>query len=210
MTKSLGGLTPLYLLKKPLPDPELMIYIWPKTWTGNIAETRIFLCSGKPPFNWSVSNRVGYVKTHFRYDGELSPKCALFRPNQPGTCKIICYDRRGYRAETGLIRVFPHDKWTDKRFYAGIPVGVEIRKQLGKTVIFRRRHRKQEKYAYSVSTNPRDPDKQQPWRQMFAAAMAQALLLSEEERIKWRDVNRRYTWFNNFISQYLKLEPKPW
>jgi len=175
-----------------------------------MAETRIFLCSGKPPFTWSVSNRCGYVKTHFRYDGEFSPKTALFRPNQPGTCKIICYDRRGWRAETGLIRVFPHDKWHDKRFYAGIPVGVEIRKQLGKTVIFRRRNRKQEKYAYSVSTNPRDPERQQPWRQMFAAAMAEAMLLSPEGRIKWRDVDRHYTWFNNFISQYLKLAVKPW
>lgn len=187
-----------------------MIYLWPKVWTGNIAETRIFLCSGKPPLTWSVSNRVGYVKNHFRHDGKHSPKSALFRPNQPGTCKIICYDRRGYRAETGLIRVFPHDKWTDKRFYAGIPVGVEIRKQLGKTVIFRRRHRKQEKFAYYSSVNPRDPDKQQPWRQLFAAAMAQALTLSDQEKVKWRDVDRHYTWFNNFISDYLKRVAKPW
>lgn len=187
-----------------------MIYIWPKTWTGHMAETRIFLCSGKPPFRWTVSNRCGYVKPHIRYDGSPSPKTALFRPNQPGTCKIICYDRRGLRAQTGLIRVFQHDKSTDKRFYAGIPLGVEVRKQLGKSVIFRRRHRKQEKYAYFSTHNPRDPDKQQPWRQMFSAAMAQALLLSTEERLKWRDVDRHYTWFNNFISQYLKLEPKPW
>lgn len=187
-----------------------MIYIWPKTWTGHVAETRVFLCSGKPPFRWSVSNRCGYVKTHTRHDGRSSPKAALFRPNQPGTCKIICYDRRGLRAETGLIRVFSHDKWTDKRFYAGIPVGVEIRKQLGKSVIFRRRHRKQQKYPYHSGANPRDPERQQPWRQMFAAAMAEAMLLSPEERIKWANIYRHNTWLNNFISQYLKLQPKPW
>jgi len=85
-----------------------------------------------------------------------------------------------------------------------------IRKQLGKTVIFRRRHRKQEKFAYYSSVNPRDPDKQQPWRQLFAAAMAQALTLSDQEKIKWRDVDRHYTWFNNFISDYLKRIAKPW
>jgi hypothetical protein len=203
-------LTPVPLFSFSFFDVFDMIYIWPKKWAGHIAETRVFLCSGKPPLSWSVSNTVGYLKTHYRHSGDLSPKCALFRPNNTGTCKIICYDRRGQRAETSLIRVFKHDKFTDKRFYAGIPLGIEVRKQLGKTVIFRRRNRKQEKYAYHTPSNPRRLDKQQPWRLLFASAMASALALSPEDREKWRKENLSLCWFNNYIKHYLKQQPKPW
>jgi hypothetical protein len=175
-----------------------------------MAERRVFLCSGKPPFRWYVSNNVGHVNPHYNKKGLPSLKCAYFVPNRVGICKLICYDRRGFRAETSLVRVFPYDKNTAKNAYAGIFIGTEVRKQLGKTVIFRMRDGKQQKYPYHTPSNPRLPGKQQPWRYIFASAMASALALPPEEKEKWRLENRRFTWFNNYIKHYLKGIPKPW
>lgn len=175
-----------------------------------MAESRVFLCSGKPPLTWSVSNRVGLIKRHTTRRGILSSKAAIFKPCRVGTCKLICYDRRGYRAETSLIRVLFHTKDTAKNAYAGIFIGTEVRKQLGKTVIFRRRAARQQKYPYCRPMNPRSPAKQQPWRVLFAEAMAAAQALSSEEREYWKQENRKNIWHNNFISFYLKTHPKPW
>lgn len=187
-----------------------MIHIWPKLCHLHMAERRVFLCSGKPPFRWSVSNIVGHLNPHYNKSGLLSLKCARFIPNRVGTCKIICYDKNNERAETSLIRVFPYDKNTAKNAYAGIFIGVEVRKQLGKTVIFRRRDGKQQKYPYFIPSNPRGLSKQQPWRQIFAAAMSAALSLSPEKKEYWRLQNLHYCWFNNYIKHHLKKIPKPW
>ena len=187
-----------------------MIYIWPDTVYINMSESRVLLCSGKPPLSWRVTNKVCTVNRHYNRKGELSPKCALLKPCFPGACKVICYDKRGYRAETKYIRTLPYDKYFAKNAYAGIFVGVEVRKQLGKTVIFRRRYCHQEKYPYHTPSNPQNLDKQQPWRYLFASAMAAALSLSPSERERWRLEDRRFIWFNNYIKWYLKQQPKPW
>ncbi|MBA7496968.1 hypothetical protein ES702_07577 [subsurface metagenome] len=175
-----------------------------------MAERRVFLCSGKPPLTWKVSNKVGSIKRHTTRRGILSLKAVLFTPCQVGTCKIICYDRRGYRAETSLIRVLFHNKDTAKNAYGGIFVGTEVRKQLGKTVIFRRKYGHQQKFPYFKPMNPRNPAKQQPWRMLFKDAMAAAQNLTEEEREYWKRENLKNIWHNNFISFYLKTHPKPW
>ena len=187
-----------------------MIYIWPSTIHLNMSETRILLCSGDPPLSWRVSNKVATVKKHYNMKGEHSPKCAKLQPCRVGTCKVICYDRYNKRAETKLVRVLPHDKYFAKNAYAKIFIGAEVRNSLGKTVTFRRRCRKQEKFAYTVTRNPRGLDKQQPWRYLFASAMAEAMTLSPAEREKWRLENRKFFWWNNFIKWYLKQQPKPW
>ena len=175
-----------------------------------MSESRVLLCSGKPPLSWRVTNNICTVNRHYNRKGELSSKCALLKPCGVGLGKVICYDRRGLRAEMDFIRVLPYDKFFAKNAYAGIFIGVEVRKQLGKTVIFRRRFSHQEKYPYFSPRNSEGFGKRRPWRKLFAQAMAAALSLSPSERERWRLENRHYTWFNNYIKWYLKQQPKPW
>ncbi|GAH34702.1 unnamed protein product, partial [marine sediment metagenome] len=102
------------------------------------------------------------------------------------------------------------DKNSAKNAHAGIFIGVQVRKQLGKSFIFRVRRGQQQKYPYHTPSNPQRPGKQQPWRRLFAAAMAAALALSPDEKEYWRLEDMHYCWFNNYIKHYLKQAPKPW
>lgn len=173
-------------------------------------ETRVLICSGHPPLSWVVDNDVCSVKQHFNRKGILSPKASLLKPAKVGSCKVTCTDRYDNSAETSSVIISAHNKTTAKNAHAGIFLGTEIRKQIGKEYIFRRRYSKQEKYPYHTPTNRQHLEKQQPWRQLFAAAMAAALSLAPSEREKWRLDNLRFHWFNNYIKWWLKQQPKPW
>jgi len=89
--------------------------------------------------------------------------------------------------------------------YLGLPVGLTARRQIGKSVIFRRRQGVQEKMAYYTPTNPRTV-LQQSWRSTFAAGVVQAKSLSQAERAVYVELAKYHpgqTWFSEFMSEYM-------
>ena len=92
--------------------------------------------------------------------------------------------------------------------YDGIPLGIQIRRQLNKQWIFRIYQGVQEKYAYFVPANPQTVD-QQAWRAKFTAGIAAAKLLSPEEKAAYKTIACRkpgQTWHSVFMSKYLWAE----
>ena len=90
----------------------------------------------------------------------------------------------------------------------GIPLGFQVRRQVGKEWIFRVKQGTQEKYPYFVPANPQTPG-QQSWRTTFTSGVAAALALTEGEKEVYRkDAYRKkgQTWFTRFMAQYLWSE----
>ena len=89
--------------------------------------------------------------------------------------------------------------------YQGIPAGVEVRGSVAKTTTFRVRQGTQERYAYTVSPNPRT-EIQQHWRGVFRCAMwAWKALSSEDRQVLEKAATRRhfYSGFLTHMSDYL-------
>lgn len=103
------------------------------------------------------------------------------------------------------------------RCYAGIPLGIQVQKQLGKEVIYRLRHGNgffgaqigityQDKYDYFVPSSITNAEGQHS-RDVFSAAIAAWQALPEEIKDLWR-AKERYSLprigYNLFVSDYMK------
>ncbi|MCK4248356.1 MAG: hypothetical protein KAX15_01095 [Candidatus Omnitrophica bacterium] len=89
--------------------------------------------------------------------------------------------------------------------YKGIPVAVQLRRSIGKKIIYRVQHGRQDKYKYFIPTNPQTVS-QQAWRANYTAGNAAALTLSPEERepyIERAKQKKGWNWHNVFMSDYL-------
>ena len=96
-------------------------------------------------------------------------------------------------------------KFRDNICFAGIPLGIQVRRQIGKHTIFQFSHGKQVKYPYYVQKNPQTVA-QQAWRAKFAAGVAAAKLLTPEEKAGYRYIALRkkgQTWHSVFMSKYM-------
>lgn len=89
--------------------------------------------------------------------------------------------------------------------YKGIPVAAQIRRSIGKKIIYRVHQSNQHKYKYFVPANPQTVT-QQNWRASFTAGMTAAMALSPEERepyIERAKKKKGWSWHNVFLSDYL-------
>ena len=92
--------------------------------------------------------------------------------------------------------------------HEGIPLGIQVRRQINKEWIYRVKSGTQQKYAYFVPANPQT-EPQQSWRTTFTAGVTAALALTEGQKEAYRaDAYRKpgQTWFTRFMAQYLWSE----
>ena len=92
--------------------------------------------------------------------------------------------------------------------YKGIPLGIQVRRQINKEFTYQFSGGKQVKYPYFVPANPQTPG-QQLWRTTFTSGVAAALALTEGEKEVYRkDAYRKpgQTWFTRLMAQYLWRE----
>lgn len=93
----------------------------------------------------------------------------------------------------------------------GFPLGLTVRGHGNPAFIWRISYGIQQKFAYYHPYNPRTAP-QQAWRAVFAAGIAEALLLTEIERALWHDVSPlrgAAPWLLNFMSVYLLANYPP-
>ena len=96
-------------------------------------------------------------------------------------------------------------KFRDNICFNGIPLGIQVRRQINKEVIFQFSHGKQVKYPYHKPLNPQTI-KQQAWRAKFTAGIAAAKLLSPEDIAVYKKIAYRkpgQTWHSIFMSKYM-------
>lgn len=89
--------------------------------------------------------------------------------------------------------------------YRRIPLGVQVRRQINKEIIYRVARGHQYKYPYFVPANPQTVP-QQAWRTTFTNGVTAALALSSAEKETYREMAKRkpgQTWFSVFMSGYL-------
>ena len=87
----------------------------------------------------------------------------------------------------------------------GIPLGIQVRRQINKEYIFRVKQGTQEKYPYFIPANPQTTG-QQSWRAKFTVGIAAAKLLTPEEKAAYKKIAYRkkgQTWHSVFMSQYM-------
>ena len=90
--------------------------------------------------------------------------------------------------------------------YYGNLVGTQIRKQIGKNFIYRRRGNQQEKYPYVVPSNPRTPT-QQANRNRIRIAVLAWQALSEQQKNSYRSkepIVPIMSGYNFFIREYIE------
>lgn len=129
--------------------------------------------------------------------------------------KTTIYDNGFYvRNRYGLKEKDPKLR---KVFYGVVPLGYEVRKQLGHRYIYRIRtgngyfgtndgERYQDKYDYIVPTSINNPEGQHA-RDILADAVAAWQALPEDGKIFWRNKERYIkgkTGYSLFIKEYFK------
>jgi len=89
--------------------------------------------------------------------------------------------------------------------YKGIPLGIQVRRQINKEFTYQFSSGKQVKYPYFVPTNPQT-EAQQAWRAKFTAGIEAAKLLSPDEKAMYKKTAYRkkgQTWHSVFMSKYM-------
>ena len=92
--------------------------------------------------------------------------------------------------------------------HEGIPLGIQVRRQINKEFIFRIKSGTQEKYPYFIPANPQTAG-QQSWRTTFTAGVVAAKALTDGQKEVYRkDAYRKpgQTWFTRFMAEYLWRE----
>lgn len=127
-----------------------------------------------------------------------------------------CYDNGYYNTLIYGEKAYPNEN--GHLFYGVIPLGFEVRKQLGHKYIYRRRHGNgyygsyehkiyQDKYKYFVPSSINNTEGASA-RQTLSRAVAAWQALSEEQKNEWRKKEKWHkgtTGYAMFISQYMFL-----
>lgn len=85
-------------------------------------------------------------------------------------------------------------------------IATQIRKQIGKKFIYRRRSNQQQKYPYVVPSNPRTPTQQNNRNKIRLAVLAWQSLTDQQKKFysDKEPITPTMSGYNFFISEYVK------